>query len=133
MAYAREDQERRGLPSSAKETVNDVVKLVKLEGQLVVKGVTQRLAKKAAAAGVGAAGGLFALYGLLFLMAAGAAGLAVVLPVWAALLIVGGGAVLLGGLMGAIAAKGLRSGGVVPEETLEQVKEDIRWVQAKRP
>ena len=79
----------KGLSGLIRATVSDVARLMKLEAALA----SQKLKGSAQAAGIGAAvavGGLiFALFGLLLLLVAGAMGLALVLPLWAAFLVVG--------------------------------------------
>jgi hypothetical protein len=118
----------QGLGPAVKETVNDAVRLVKLEAQLAGERMKGELQKKAMAGGAGVAGLLFILYGLLFLLAAGAAGLAIVLPWWAALLIVGGALIVLAGILGMVAKAGFSSP-PIPPEVPEQIKEDMRWVR----
>ncbi len=122
----------RSLPVLVKETVAAANRLVRLELQLAAERAKAGLKKKVMAAGIGAGGALFLLFGLLFLLGAGAAGLAVVFPWWLALLIVGGGCVLIGLLLALMAMLGLRSSGsVVPKDEKGRIKEDLRWVREK--
>ena len=91
--------------------------------------LVEAAAPRAQGAGMFAAAGVAAIYAVGFLAAAGAAGLAVVLPVWAAILIV---AVLLGAVAGILALAGKRSMQEAPkpgERTRETVKEDARWAK----
>jgi hypothetical protein len=118
----------QGLGAAVKETVNDAVRLVKLEAQLAGDRIKGEVKKKGTAAGAGVAGLLFILYGLLFLLAAGAAGLAILLPWWLALLIVGVALFALGGILGLVAKAGFSSP-PIPPEVPEQIKEDMRWVR----
>ena len=79
---------RRGLIASLKRTVDRATTVFRLEKELA----TLELKKKATTIGVGAGLGLVALFflffGLMFLFATIAAGLATFLPVWLSLLIV---------------------------------------------
>src|ERR671925_125305 len=101
-----------GIPSLARDTFNDLSRLVKLEIRLAAEQVKRQAAKKAISGAAGGAGALFLLFGLLFAVA--------------------GGALFLGGLLGAIAAAGLKSGGgVVPEATKGRIREDVRWLREK--
>jgi hypothetical protein len=120
----------KGLPQLAKEVANDVKRLLRLEAQLAGEQVKSGMKKRALAAGAGMGALLFILYALLFLLAAAAAGLAVVLAWWLALLIVGGTLFLLALLLVGIAVMSVRSAGsVVPEQSKQSVKEDVRWLR----
>jgi hypothetical protein len=123
----------KGLPEAARRTLADLNRLVKLEVQLAAEQVKARALKKAMSAGAGAGGAFFLITGLLFLLAAGAAGLALVVPWWAALLIVGGACVVLAGILGMGAVVGMRrSSPIVPDETKDKVKEDVRWLREQK-
>ena len=117
----------KGPPQLAKEVVADLRRLAKLEVQLAGEQVKRGMMKRAVAIGAGVTALVFLLYALGFLLAAGASGIATVLPWWAALLIVGGALVILALCLVALAALNLRSAGsVVPEDTKASVKEDVR-------
>ena len=119
-----------GVARLAGETVADAVRLVRLEMQLAAEGVKRQARRKAASGAAGGAGTLFLLFGLLFGLAAAAAALAIVLPLWASLTIVAGGSILMGMVLAGAAVAGLRSGGgLVPDETKAQMREDIRWLR----
>jgi hypothetical protein len=123
----------KGLPEAARQTVSDLNRLVKLEVQLVAEQVKARALKKAVSAGAGAGGAFFLITGILFLLAAGAAGLALVLPWWAALLLVGGACLVFAVTLGVGAMVGMRrSSPIVPDETRQQVKEDVRWLREQK-
>jgi len=117
----------KGPPQLAKEVVADLRRLAKLEVQLAGEQVKRGMMKRAVAIGAVVTALVFLLYALGFLLAAGASGIATVLPWWAALLIVGGALVILALGLVALAALNLRSAGsVVPEDTKASVKEDVR-------
>jgi hypothetical protein len=100
------------------------VELAKLE-------VTEAASVRAAGAGMMAAAGVAAMYALGFVAAAGAAALALVLPVWAAILIV---AFLLLAFAGALLLVGRRTIQTAPipaERTREALKEDARWARQR--
>jgi putative superfamily III holin-X len=95
-----------GLPALLKKTAADARRLLQLQGQLVVDTV-RTLARKKALYGAGAFGGaIFVVVGVLFLLASAAAGLAIVLPWWLALLTVGGGLIFGGALVAALSVRG---------------------------
>jgi hypothetical protein len=123
-------KEEAGLARLARDTVSDSMRLVKLEIRLAMEGIKRQVGKKALSVGAGGAGAIFLLFGLWFGLASAAAGLAIVLPLWAALAIVAGGSILFGALLAGLAVAGLRSGGgLVPEDTKHEVREDVRWLR----
>jgi putative superfamily III holin-X len=123
----------RSLPQVVKETMEDARRLVQLEVQLVRDGVKTGVQAKAKYAVAGTGGALFLYFGMLFLLAAAAAGLAIVLPWWLALLIVAGAAIGLGALLAGVAVAGLKRGpGLIPPETVAKVREDGEWLLTQR-
>jgi putative superfamily III holin-X len=112
-----------GLSGATKRVADHARSFVQLEIQLA----TAELKKKAAALGVGIGltGGaaILAFLALCFALAAAAAGIATALPVWASLLIVGGGLLLIAGILGAIGVTMLQQGAqVMPEQAVEEAE-----------
>jgi hypothetical protein len=112
-----------GLSGATKRVADHARSFVQLELQLA----TAELKKKAAALGVGLGltGGaaLLAFLALCFGLAAAAAGIATTLPVWASLLIVMGGLILIAAVLGAIGVEMLKRGSrPVPEQAVEEVQ-----------
>jgi membrane protein len=102
-------------------------KEVELARQEVTEGVTARL-KGAAAFGGAAVMGLFMLG---FLAAAGAVALALVMPMWAALLIVAG-VFLLSALGAALFGRArMKEPPIAPEKARANIKEDVEWAKAQ--
>jgi Putative Actinobacterial Holin-X, holin superfamily III len=114
-----------GLTGAIRRTTADVKRLARLQADLAK--ATAR--KKSIFAGLGAGGTLFLLYALLFLLGAAAAGLAIVLPVWLAILIVGAALLLLAGVLIGISSAGLKSSKKPPVES--ESSEEVPWVPAK--
>jgi YihY family inner membrane protein len=104
-----------------------VRKELELARQEVTEGVTARL-KGAAAFGAAAVMGLF-LVG--FLAAAGAAALALVLPSWAALLIVAGVFLVAAVVAALIGRARMKSPPIAPEKAKANLKEDVEWARAQ--
>ncbi len=98
------------------------VELAKLE-------VTEAASVRAAGAGMMAAAGVMAMYALGFVAAAGAAALALVLPIWAAILIVGILLLAIAGLLVLVGRRTIRTAPVPAERTRETLKEDARWAR----
>jgi cytochrome c biogenesis protein CcdA len=119
------------LPDTIKKTAADVSRLAKLQVELVKQRAQAKARKKAIFAVMGLGGGLFLLYAILFLLAAGAAGLALVFPVWLAILIVGGGLLFLGVIMLGVGALGLKGRKAAPEASSGEAEVTQPWLQAK--
>jgi hypothetical protein len=117
------------LPETIKRTAADVGRLAKLQAELAKERIQHQAKRKAIFAGMVGGGGFFLLYALLFLLATAAAGLAIVLPLWLSLLIVGGATLFLGALLAGIGAMGLRGSGKSAAE--EKATEEVPWLQAK--
>jgi hypothetical protein len=93
----------------------------------------QELIGKLKHAGIGigllAAAGGFLFFALAVLVAAAVLGLAVVLPAWAAALIVAGALLLIAGLLVAIGVSQLRKGAPAPTKTIASVKKDVNAIK----
>jgi hypothetical protein len=119
----RADSSNGGVQAAVHEVAEHARTLVRLEGELAALEVRQKIAAVGAGAALLVAGGVLALFGLGFLLATLAAALANVLATWLALLVVGGGLVLLAALLLAIGAAQLRRGvPPVPEQAIAEAK-----------
>ena len=74
-------------------------------------------------------GGFLLYAGLLFLMLAAVFALILVLPAWAAALIVGGVAVILGAILLLKGRRDVGPRGLVPDRTLRTLREDAEWAR----
>jgi hypothetical protein len=97
------------------------VELAKLES-------TEAASVRAQGAGMMAAAAALGLFALGFVAAAGSAALALVLPTWAANLIVGGVFVIATVVLLLVGRAAMRKAPNV-DETRETVKEDVRWAK----
>jgi membrane protein implicated in regulation of membrane protease activity len=86
--------------------------------------------EKAAGAGLLTAAAILALFMLGFAAFAGAEGLAIVLPRWAAFLIVAGVFLLLGAIAVLVGREALKRPSA-PERTKQMVKEDVEWAKRR--
>ncbi|MFC4374518.1 phage holin family protein [Nocardia halotolerans] len=106
--------------------VRDEIGLARAEMQGRTKGIAR-------GAGIAGAGGLLAFYGGIALTAAAVLALALVLPHWAAALIVGAALVVVGGGLGLLGKKNVtESAPPVPREAAQGVKEDIDTIKDGR-
>jgi membrane protein len=104
-----------------------VKKEVELARQEITEGVTARL--KGAAAFAGAA--VLGLVVVGFLGAAGATALALVIPLWAALLVVAGVFILLAAAAAVFGRARMRRPSLAPEQAKRTIKEDVEWARAQ--
>jgi cytochrome c biogenesis protein CcdA len=111
--------------SIAADTGSLVKKEVELARQEVTEAVTARIKGVAAMA----AAGVLGLVALVFLATAGAWALALVMPNWAAWLIVGAVFLLLAAGAVLFGKARMRSPSFSPEETKRTVKEDVAWAK----
>lgn len=113
----------QGLSGAARRVADHARSLVHLELQLAAAEVKRKLVSLAAGIGLVLAAALFALLGIVFAVAAGAAGLAEVLPVWAALLVLFGALALVAAVLGAVGVVLLRRGSPpVPAQAIEEAR-----------
>jgi len=126
-------RERRGLFTLIADIPGLIRELIEAE----IASLKAEIVAKLKAAGIGAGflvtAGVFAFFATLVLTAAGILALALVLPAWAAALIVGGALLALAGIAGAIGVAQLKHGvPPTPTQTIESVKEDVRVVRGLR-
>jgi MFS family permease len=122
----------RSLADLARQLSNQTTELVRHEVELAKAEL--RVKGKRAGVGAGMFGGAGALgvYALGALTAAIIAGIAEALPVWASALIV---AALYGAIAGILALRGKKkvqqATPALPEETVQSVKEDVRYTKQR--
>ena len=126
-------RERRGLF----KLITDIPGLIRELIEAEIESLKAEIVGKLKAAGIGAGflvtAGAFAFFAVLVLTAAGVLALALVLPAWAAALIVGAALLLLAGIAAAIGVAQLKHGvPPTPTETIDSVKEDVRVVRGIR-
>ena len=98
------------------------VELAKLE-------VSGAVGIRAAGAGMMGAAGALALLAFGFVAAAGAAALALVMPTWAAILIVAVLLLAIAGVLVLVARRAIRTAPAMAERSRETMKEDARWAK----
>ena len=115
-----------------KHLSEQVSRLIRDELKLAEYEMTTKAKRIGRGAGMFGGSGLVALYGVGCLLAAAIIGLAIVLPAWAAALIVGGALLVVAGVV-ALMGKSQVSKAVppVPEQTVESVKADVEEVKER--
>jgi len=113
----------RGLGAAARAVSDRISSIVRLEIQLAVSELKRKVVKLGLGIGLLVGAGLFGLFALGFGIAAAAAGIAVALPWWLALLIVFGGLLLLSGTLAFLGVTAIAKGTPpVPEQAIREAK-----------
>lgn len=107
-------------------------RLVRDEMRLAQKEFQESAKHAGIGAGLFSVAGVFAALGAATLVAAAVAALALVLPVWAAAVIVGVVLLAAGGVAALIGKKQVQEASPVPERTVANVKDDIHEVKDAR-
>jgi hypothetical protein len=114
---------RPGLGGAAKAVADRARSLVRLEVQLALAELKQKVAALGLGIGLLAGAAFFGLFALALLIAAVAAAVATALAVWLALLVVAGGLLLLAGTLVLVGLSLLRKASPpVPRQALEEAR-----------
>jgi len=117
------DRGNRGVGETAKVVAEHASSLARLEVALALTEIKRKVAALGLGIGLAIGGALFGLFGLGFAFATAAAAIAIVLPTWAALLIVTGGLFGLASLLALLGLGAIKKGTPpVPEQAIEEAK-----------
>jgi len=120
-----------GVGWAAKQVVDRARSIARLEVELALLEIKRKLFRIAVGIGLGAGAAVVALLALGFLAAGAAAAIALAVPVWAALLIVGGVLIATTGALVAFAVRSIRAGTPpVPEEAIEEARRTTETLRA---
>jgi MFS family permease len=112
-----------GLGGTARRIADRVRTIVRLELELARLELERKARALALGIGLAVGAAVFLLFSIGFALAGAAAGLATELPMWASLLIVSGGVLLVAGILGGVAAALLKEGAPpVPEQAIEEAR-----------
>jgi uncharacterized membrane protein YqjE len=103
--------------------------LVRDEFALAKHEIREKLRSLSVSVLMGVVGALIGQAALLALSAAAALALVPVVGTWQAVLIIGGILLLAAAILGAVAVKRLKQLDLKPEQTLETLEEDKRWLK----
>jgi uncharacterized membrane protein YqjE len=112
-----------------RELTEQVSHLARTEVTLAVREIKGKAKHAGVGAAIAGAGGVFAFYGGATLVATFVLLLALVLPAWAAALIVTGVLFVVAGIAALVARKQLKQGAPMPSPALDSAKEDIQAVK----
>ena len=121
--------EKRPLGTVVASAIDGFRTLVREHVDLAKLEVSEAASVRAQGVGMIGAAVVMAMYALGFVAAAGAAALALVLPVWAAILIVAAVLLLVAAVLVLVARRALRTAPPPAEQTRETLKEDVRWAK----
>jgi hypothetical protein len=120
---------KRPLGAVIASVVDDARTLVRKQVELARIEMTEALSLRAKGAGMMAAAAGLGLFALGFAAASGSAALDLVLPTWAAHLIVSAVFVAIAGVLILAGRHAMRTAPTTPERTQETLKEDARWAR----
>ena len=125
------DSGQRPVSEILRDVVHDVQDLFRSEVRLAKAEVSEQVDRAKSAGGKFGAAAITGLFAGMCLIAACVALLALALPVWAAALIM---AAILGGVAAYLysrARAGMRRFHAIPEETVETLRDDVRWLKQR--
>ena len=120
---------RRPLGTVVASAVDGLRTLARKHVELAKIEVSEAASVRGRGAGMFAAAGVVGMYAIGFAAATAAAGLAVVLPVWAAILLVTVLLLIVAGVLALVGRRTLRTAPQPGERIRETMKEDARWAQ----
>jgi MFS family permease len=120
---------RRPLGTVLASAVNGLRTLAREHVELAKVEVFEAASVRGRGAGMLAAAGVVGMYAIGFAAATAAAGLAVVLPVWAAILLVTVLLLIVAAVLALVGRRTLRTAPQPGERIRETMKEDARWAQ----
>ena len=130
MDVATDERARQGLQELLRSIGTDLSLLIRQQVALAKEEMRGIAAEKATGGALLAAAAVFALFVLGFVSLSGAAALDLVLPRWAALLIVAGIYLVLA-VIAVVIGRNALAAPATPERTKQTVKEDLEWAKRK--
>ena len=130
MDVATDERARQGLQELLRSIGTDLSLLIRQQVALAKEEMRGIAAEKATGGALLVAAAVFALFVLGFASLAGAAALDLVLPRWAALLIVAGIYLVLA-VIAVLIGRNALAAPATPERTKQTVKEDLEWAKRK--
>jgi hypothetical protein len=121
----------RSLGTLLSDITGETVELVRQELALFKAEMQEKLGRAGIGAALLGAAALVAYSGWVFLLLAAVLALALVLPAWAAALIVGVLVVGVGGVLALIGRSRMRADALAPERTVRSLREDQAWIKER--
>jgi len=121
--------ENRSLSDIFQDTIRNVQEIVRSEVRLAKTEIREEVVKAKASAILIGAGAVTGIFAALFLLFTAVYALALVIPNWAAALIVGVGLAVAAAVMITTGLKRFKLIHPTPERTVETIKENVEWVK----
>jgi uncharacterized membrane protein YqjE len=121
----------RSLTTLLSDVAGETVELVRQELAMFKVELQEKLSTAGIGAALLGAGALVAYSGWVFLLLAAVFALALVLPAWAAALIVGALVVGIGAVLALIGKSRMRADALAPERTMRSLREDQAWIKER--
>jgi hypothetical protein len=121
----------RSLATLLSDVAGETVELVRQELALFKAELQEKLSKAGIGAALVGAGALIAYSGWLFLLLAAVYALALVVPAWAAALIVGALVLGIGGVLALVGKSRMRADALTPERSMRSLREDQAWIKER--
>jgi uncharacterized membrane protein YqjE len=119
----------RSFSSVMQDIVRNVQEIVRSEVRLAKTEIREEAVKAKSSAAMLGAGAVMAVFAVLFLLLATVYAFALVMPSWAAALIVGAGLALAAGVILKTGIKRFKQIHPTPEHTVESIKENVAWAK----
>ena len=121
----------RSIGALFSDLASETAELFRQELALFKAEMQEKLGKAGVGAAALAAAALIAFSGWLFLLLAAVYALAIVVPPWAAALIVGVLVLAIAGVLALIGRSRMRADALTPERTLRSLREDQAWIKER--
>ena len=122
-------QMQRSVPEILENIASNLTQIVQAEFRLAKSELKEGAEKVAGPGAALGAGVVLAFYGLGFLLLAAVYALSLVVAVWLAALIVGGGLVLVAGILIGAGGMKLKRVNLIPGKTIQSLEEDVQWAK----
>lgn len=122
-------QNGRSMPEVLQDIVGNFQEIIRSEFSLAKIEIKQEAAQAKGPAITWLIGGAIGLYALGFLLLTAIFGMATVMPIWLAALIVGAVLTVVSIALLSSAGKRLKQIHTVPERTIESLKENVQWAK----
>ncbi len=122
-------QNGRSVPEVLQNIVGNIQEIIRSEFSLAKIEIKQEAAQAKGPAMMWLIGGALGLYALGFLLLTAIFGMATVMPIWLAALIVGAVLTVISIALLSAASKRLKQVHKVPERTIETLKENVQWAK----
>ncbi|MBX3013000.1 MAG: phage holin family protein [Caldilineaceae bacterium] len=129
LRYPPENAAEPSIGTLFTDLTDDMGKLVRQEIELARVETMQKVKRATRSVVMMAAGGLVVYAGVITLLIAAAIALGALMPYWLSALLVGGVALIVGAILISSGRSALTHLTVVPENTVESIKEDARWAK----